>query len=134
VEVHIQPEPRIKSLHKRHRTCARAWLAEARCGTFVVTRNCPHQDATHRSKRSRIVRTHKPHSIRQGQHPLPHRRSIRDHVIHQVRRRRGHASATARRAKATTLAGEGHYVVLTTRLAPDPRKAVRQDSATALAS
>ena len=128
--MHIQPEPRIKSLHKRHRTRSRTRLAETRCSTFVVSRNCPHQDATHRSKRSRIVRTHKPHSIRQGQHPLPHRRSIRDHVIHQVRRRRGHASPTARRAESSPLAGEGHYVVLTTRLAPDPRKAMRQDSTT----
>jgi hypothetical protein len=40
---------------------------------------------THRRKRGRIVRTYKPHPIRQRQHPLPHRRSIREHAIDQDR-------------------------------------------------
>ncbi|MFT4515500.1 MAG: hypothetical protein ACI89X_004898 [Planctomycetota bacterium] len=112
VEVHVQPQPRIESLHKRHRTSPRARLAEARCGTFVVTRNRAHQDATHGSQRGRIVRAHKPHPIRQGQPPRPHRRSSRDDVIHQVRRRRDHAprttaqTATPQIARANTPAGK----------------------------
>tara|TARA_R110002072_G_scaffold283919_1_gene447619 strand:- start:620 stop:874 length:255 start_codon:yes stop_codon:yes gene_type:complete len=40
-----------------------------------------------------------------------------------------HSFRLAKQAAASQLR-QGHYVVVTTRLAPDPRKAVRQDSAT----
>ena len=54
MEVHIQPESRIKPLHKRHRTGARTWLAETGGGAFVVARDRAHQNATHRSQCRRI--------------------------------------------------------------------------------
>jgi hypothetical protein len=130
MEMHVQPESRIKPLHKRHRTGVRTWLAETGGGAFVVAGNRAHQNATHRGKCRRIMRADKPHPIRQRQHPLPHRRLIRDHLVHQERCGIDHASSAARRTEPAALARKGDHFVLPTVLAEDPGKAVRQDAAT----
>jgi hypothetical protein len=41
-------------MHQRPTAPARGRGLPRRCGTFVITSNCPHQDAPHGSKRGRI--------------------------------------------------------------------------------
>ena len=61
---------------------------------------------------------------------LPHRLSIRDHLVHQERSRIDHASRAARRTKAAALAGKGNHFVVPTVLAPEPGNAMSQDATT----
>ena len=87
-----------------------------------------HEDAQHRAAQLMIPGERIAQPVRQRQHPLAHRQAA-EHAVDQVRRQLGHPPAATRRTEATPLAGKGNEDLALAVGAPEPGKALRQDTA-----
>jgi hypothetical protein len=56
MEVHIEPQGRVKPLHECHRARPRPWHARRRRRSLVEARHGAHQDRAHQRARRRVVR------------------------------------------------------------------------------
>jgi hypothetical protein len=78
-------------------------------------------------EQSRVLEEYPPHPVRKGQRPLSIRH-VRQHPLHQVRRRHMRPLRIAGRAHPSSLAREGDEKFVLTTLTAHPREAVRQHS------
>ena len=126
VVVPVLIERRTEALQKAHRADARTRRRRSAAAQFAL--DAADEDTQHPRRQRRVVAQCRAQSLRQGQHPLPHRHP-RDHRVDQMRRRRCHALGGARRAHAAAFAREGNEELRRAVRTARPREAVRENPA-----
>jgi hypothetical protein len=132
VQVHVQPQRPVAPLHEHHEPRVRVARAPQTEGPLRATQQLREQHRSERLDELRAERTlvpcSLPHVPRQRAHPLPHRR-LRQHLLHQVRRRVRHPPRHARRTEASRLARERHHELLAAPRAREPHAPVLEQPA-----
>ena len=132
MEVQVEIEGGTEAVNERDRAEARR-----RARTWTVrTQALLHRAQEHpqgRALEGGVAVQEVAQPLRHRQHPLPHWQAWED-VIRQMRRGLHHAPGIARRAHATSLAGERDQEVVAAVAAPRTREAVGEDAALQVAA
>ena len=128
VKVRIEFQIRARPLHDDHGTALAVGRALRGHARAVEPQHRTHEDPRHRPEQLAVVGESLPPRERHREHPLAKRRGRQD-ALHQIRRRRGHPPAQARRAKSPTFARKGHQTALAAALALEAAKASTEQAA-----